>query len=175
MRAGMESEFLEERDDSTDRASAERARELLESVGTDGARLAAALVTPWWYHPLLGAIIAMLVAAQVLPGAIGMTCIVIGLVALALLPQFYARRYGVSVSKPAGQRSRGLLFVFVGLTVAVMAAGLMLKLAELDPVWVLLPMAIACVGSILIGRRYDAALRQELARSASPEDSGAGR
>ncbi|MGJ0203936.1 hypothetical protein NHL51_07210 [Leucobacter sp. gxy201] len=171
----MESDFEEGRDEASEGASAERARELLASVGTDGARLAAALVTPWWYHPLLATIVATMVAAQALPNGLGLGIVVFGIISMALLPRVYAKRYGVAVSKPAGRRSRGFMIALIVLMAVSFVAGLAVKLAALPTAWVLVPMVIAFVGVIVIGRSYDAALRQELARNGTPNDSGAGK
>lgn len=77
----------------------DEARAALSFLDEDGAHLADRVVTPWWYHPILAAIVA----------AIAVT------------------------------------------------------LTDSSPWWALIPAASAGLATLVLGRRYDAVLRQELA------------
>lgn len=139
------------------------ARSALGDLDRDGAALAARIVTPWWYHPVLGAITALFAGAQALPGAGPIVAVTCGIVAIPVLMTTYARRYGVVTTKPAGPRSKRLMLITLVILLAAMASGLVIKVAGAEPLWALLSAAIAFVATVTLGRRYDDALRQEIA------------
>lgn len=143
------------------------AREALEGLHDDDVALSARIVTPWWYHPVLGLIVAALVGAQALPTLASIPVMVLTIAAMLVLASVYRRRYGIWVSSPIGPRSRRMLQRLLALLIAAMLGGVAVKLAQLPAGWVLLPMVVAVVGVTVIGRRYDEALRRDLA---SPED-----
>lgn len=145
-----------------------QAQAALAGLDTDRAELAHRVVTPWWYHPVLGAILAVIVAAQALPLGLSLLGLLPGLLAMIVLVKSYSRRYGVAVSGSYGPRTRRLQIAVGALVGITIAAALALKLAEAPVGWTLLPMAVVLVGIILIGRRYDAALRSELAHDQEP-------
>ncbi|AWB86352.1 hypothetical protein C3E77_06820 [Mycetocola zhujimingii] len=120
-------------------------------------------MTPWWYHVALGAIVALFVASQAMPTAAMSVAIVLGIVALPVLTTVYSRRYGVSVSQPAGPRGRRLLLMTLGVLVAAMLSGVALKLAGIALSWVMVPAVLAFIVTVVLGRRYDDALRREIA------------
>jgi len=140
-----------------------QARAALGELGRDGAALAARIVTPWWYHPSLGAITALFAGAQALPGVGPIVAVVCGIIAIPILTTTYARRYGVVTTKPAGPRSKRLMLATLVILLAAMASGLVIKVAGAEPLWALLPAAIAFVTTVMLGRRYDDALRREIA------------
>ncbi|WP_162924936.1 hypothetical protein [Mycetocola zhujimingii] len=139
------------------------ARDVLSLLDVDGSRLAERVVTPWWYHVALGAIVALFVASQAMPTAAMSVAIVLGIVALPVLTTVYSRRYGVSVSQPAGPRGRRLLLMTLGVLVAAMLSGVALKLAGIALSWVMVPAVLAFIVTVVLGRRYDDALRREIA------------
>lgn len=139
------------------------ARDVLSLLDVDGTRLAERVVTPWWYHVALGAIVALFVTSQALPTAAMSVPIVLGIVALPVLTTVYSRRYGVSVSQPAGPRGRRLLLMTLGVLVVAMLSGVALKFAGIAPWWVVVPAALAFIVTVILGRRYDDALRSEIA------------
>lgn len=141
----------------------EEARAALGDLEHDGATLAARIVTPRWYHPVLGVITAVFVGAQALPGAWPIMVIAIGIAAIPVLTTSYTQRYGVAVSKPVGPHSRLILRVMLAVLIAAMMSSLALKLLGFEPWWALVPTAITFVTTVVLGRRYDEALRQEIA------------
>lgn len=151
-------------DQPADPPTASQARGTLESLNADGAKLAEQVATPWWYHPILGLIVALFIMAQTLSAAASLSVIALGVVALPLLTGIYNRRFGISTSQPAGPRSRRLLFCAVVPSVALpMLAAVAVKFTDIPAWWVLLPAALAFVLVVVLGRRYDDALRAELA------------
>lgn len=147
----------------SDRPSPSEARAILDGLTADGASLASRVVTPWWYHVALGLVVATIVISQSLPGSLSIGLVVVGVLALPVITTAYMRRYGVSVSSPAGPRSRRLLFATLVVLAASMAAALVIRATDQSAWWALLPAAIAFVTTVVLGRRYDAALRLELA------------
>lgn len=128
----------------------------------DGSRLAARVVTPWWYHPALGVIVAAFAASPAFPGASGIWAVAIGIVLLPILTLTYNRRYGVSTTQPAGPRSKRLLLAMLAILILAMASTLSIKLLALSAWWVVAPAVVAFAATVVLGRRYDAALRDEL-------------
>lgn len=150
------------RGDSEARLTAAEARAALDGLGSDGAALAERIVTPAWYHPVLGGLVAAVVVGTALPGAASSIVLALGVIGMALLALEYRRRYGVLTTQPAGPRSRRLLAAMVAVMVACMGSSLVVKLAELPVWWMLVPALLAMVLTVVLGRRYDAALRREI-------------
>ncbi|MFT3889744.1 MAG: hypothetical protein QM713_16495 [Arachnia sp.] len=145
------------------RPTADEARAALSQMGIDGEQLANRIVTPWWYHVGLGIIVAVMVGAQVLPGSLSVILTGVSVAGIPLLMLTYARTYGVTSTQPAGPRSRLWLFVAVGVLVLCMAAVLVVRLTASTPWWGVLAAVVAFAGTVVSGRRYDDALRDELA------------
>lgn len=135
----------------------------LSDLDRDSANLAERVVTPWWYHAALGAIVALTVAAQALPQPAASTLVVLGILAIPLVMHSYGRRHGLATTQPAGPRSRRLLLISVGVLVGAFIAVLAFKLIGVPEVWLLLPASVAGMATVALGRRYDVALRQEIA------------
>lgn len=162
----MANEFNEDRPDAhSDAMTQAEARATLGDIEQDGATVAARIVTPQWYHPALGLITGVFAGAHALPGAWPVIAIAIGIIAIPALTATYTRRYGVAISKPTGPRSRRLMLVMLAVLVAAMVSSLAIKLVGLEPWWALVPAAITFVTTVVVGRRYDSALRQEIAES----------
>ncbi len=149
------------------RLTADEARAALRGLDADGARLAQHMVTPWWYHPALGVIVAVVVAAQALPGSASTIAVALAVIAIPVLLLAHTRRYGISTTNPVGPRSRRLLLAMLGILLLAMVAGVVVTLSDSPSWWVLVPAALAGVAMIVLGRRYDDALRDEVARTAS--------
>src|SRR5688572_10847683 len=86
------------------------ARASLNSVAAARAGLAGRLVTPWWYHPVLGLLVAQHVLAQglensnwTLPSAL---LLFTGCLTLVLA---YRRRTGITAAVAQGARSAAVL------------------------------------------------------------------
>lgn len=143
--------------------TAAEARAALAGLGADDARLAERLVTPGWYHPVLGAIVAVIVCTQALPSPASVAFVPVGIFALPALVLVYRRRYGLWIGQPAGPRSKRLLGTMVVLFLLCLGAALVVKFTAVGYWWVLLPATVGFVASVVLGRRYDDALRRELA------------
>ncbi|MEW9528287.1 hypothetical protein [Microbispora sp. NPDC049125] len=135
----------------------------LSVIAEARAAVADRLITPWWYHPILG----LLIAGYLLALGLGDTVVKIAGVVLfaagsAALGSAYRRLTGVWVSGfqagPAG-RWAGALGGLAGLAaVASLAIGALTDLRW--PVWCLALAGFAA--GIVLGRRFDAALRAQL-------------
>lgn len=150
--------------DGSQRPTASEATEILSRLSADGSRLADRVATPWWYHTALGLIVAMFVLAQVLSPPLSISLVVLGVIAIPILTTAYSRRYGMSLTQPAGKRSGRMLAASVGILALGMAGALVIRLTQVSP-WLVLPVAVgAFVATVVLGRRYDKALRMELAQ-----------
>ncbi|MGO1225382.1 MAG: hypothetical protein ACTMII_09750 [Brachybacterium sp.] len=145
-----------------DAPSAAEARARLAAMDTDASQLAARLVTPWWYHPILGGMVAAAIIAQSLPSVASMSMIVMVIIWIPFLIKAYTSRYKVWMSEPAGPRSRRMMLLLLGTLVVLMASGVLMKIAGLSPWWVLVPAVLGFVATVWLGRRYDAVLRSEI-------------
>lgn len=143
--------------------TAEEARAALDALDADAAQLAGRLESPWWYHLTLGILVAAAIVGQSLPGIPGMTMIVLVIVWIPFLMRAYTSRYRISMTRPAGPRSRRMLLLILAVLALLMASGVALKLAALPQWWVLMPATIGVAATVLLGRRYDAVLRSEIA------------
>lgn len=149
-------------DDQPARPDAAAAREALAQLQDDGSRLASRVVTPWWYHLALGVIVAAFAGSQVLPAITSLWIVAIGIVLLPVLTITYGRRYGVSTTQPAGPRSKRLLLTMLTVLILAMVSSLAIKFLALSAWWGIVPAVFAFFATLLLGRRYDDALRDEL-------------
>ena len=147
------------------RTGAAEARAALADLDTDAAQLASRLVTPWWYHLTLGGLVAAAIGAQALPGVPAVTVVVLVIVWIPLMMQSYTSRYRISMTRPAGPRSRRMLLLILAVLAVLTGSVVALKIASLLQWWVLLPAAVGFVATALLGRRYDAVLRSEIMAS----------
>ena len=130
-----------------------------------GARQAAAdrLITPWWYHPILGLLAAQLVLGYALGGAVArFGCLAVFFIGITALVQAYRRATGMWISGLRPGRSRRSA-IALGALLGICLIGAVVAHEATDAWW---PAALlACValgGTILLGRRFDAVLRSEL-------------
>lgn len=146
------------------RPTAEAARAALSGLDVDTARLADRVVTPWWYHPVLGTVVAVVALSPTLPPSATASVIALCVVVLVLLPAAYRRRYGVWVSEPAGPRSRRMFrWVMASIVLGVVGGAV---LGMVAPVWAVVPALLVLLAVVVLGRRYDEALREDLAAGA---------
>lgn len=129
------------------------------------ARRAAAdrLVTPWWYHPILGA----LFAGYALTIALGdrwvlLAGVVVFFAGLALLVGAYRRKTGIWLSgfEAGGATKWAYLMGVVG-GLGIVAA-VLLSYTDASDAWVWAVAVAMGVAIVPIGRTYDRELRAEL-------------
>lgn len=152
--------------DQPARPDAAAAREALAQLQVDGSRLAGQIVTPWWYHPVLGVIVAAFAGSPALSGTASIWIVAIGIVLLPVLTITYGRRYGVSTTQPAGPRSKRLLLAMLTVLILAMVSSLAIKLLAMSAWWGIVPAVLAFFATVVLGRRYDGVLRAELSGKA---------
>jgi putative Mn2+ efflux pump MntP len=135
----------------------------LAAIADARSAVADRLITPWWYHPALG----LALAAYVIGLSYGNTLTRIGVVLLflgfcAILAHVYRRMTGVWVSGlSAGRASRWATALGTLLAVIVGAGMLIGTFTDARrPVWALA--ALGFIATVVLGRRFDAALRAQL-------------
>lgn len=145
--------------------SSHEARAALDAVTSTQSRIAERLATPWWYHPILGLLLAQfvaVVAAHDEPRWLwGLSALILGLGCVALIWAYQAQT-GLWVTQPAGRRSQLLLACHLGVVVlfAVLAVGF-------ERTWVTVVCAIGVLLAVaLLGPRYDAAVRRDMTEQA---------
>ncbi|MFC4587651.1 hypothetical protein [Sphaerisporangium corydalis] len=135
----------------------------LSLIAEARAAIADRLVTPWWYHPAFG----LLLAGCVLAAGLGGTAVKIGSVVLLLtgsaaLTRAYRRLTGLWVSGleagPAGRWIGALGAVTVLAVAAALGIGALTDVRW--PVWCLAVAGYAA--TIVLCRRFDLALRAHL-------------
>ncbi|RAN79168.1 hypothetical protein B5P43_14635 [Bacillus sp. SRB_336] len=146
-----------------DNESAKEARETLAAVGRARSDAAGRLVTPWWYHPVLG----LLNAGLVLAVALGSPVVVIVgallcCLGMGILVGAYKERTGMWISGlRAGKASWWACLLMAVYLVCVVAAVVPGRLGGLSwPAW--LAAAALAIATVVIGRRFDEALRAQL-------------
>ncbi|XVX21561.1 hypothetical protein ACQP1U_06770 [Actinomycetota bacterium] len=144
------------------------ARDALATAADSRRHLADRLVTPIWYHPLVGVTLFMLCCAIGMPeGSLERKTrlyLIVGatLINTLLLPWLYRRRTGVTMQQATGARSRRFFLLGMIPFAAVFVAAGANHLLD-GPTWVPLVLgAVAFIGSIVFGRSYDNALRTDL-------------
>ena len=142
----------------------------MESDGLDevrAGRAAAAdrLVTPWWYHPALGILLGGYIVALVLGSPnVRLLAVVVFLVGLFGLMRAYKRLTGVWISGfDAGRASRWAYAMGAAVAVAIGLA--FWGHAVFDAAWpVIAAGVLAAVSVVVLGHRFDTALREQLRR-----------
>lgn len=148
--------------------TAAEARAALDALDTDATQLAERIVTPWWYHVTLGALVALVISAVSVVSVSPVVVIPFFVIAIPGLLHAYTSRYGVSASRPSGPRSRRTLLLSLAVLAVLLIAALLIAKSSLSPWWGLLPPTAAFGATVVLGRRYDAVLRAEVA---APEES----
>lgn len=123
------------------------------------------LVTPWWYHPVLGAAIPILLLGIALASDQQFLLAMLLAVGLVVADVWaYTKLTGIWIGPgQAGPRSRRIWFGFAVLLVVLLLVAVSARVFELP--W--LGLAAALIGLtcvVLVGRRLDGALRAEIRR-----------
>lgn len=147
-------------------------RDALADVAASRAAVADRLLTPWWYHPALGAILTalVLVGALDMNNAVRIPVALVCAMAIGLLAGAYQRMTGLWVDfRHLGPVSRRWWIAYVVLTAAVVGTSLLPTFTALTlPTWTAILLAAAILlGTIVIGRRMDAAMRAEIRSGAA--------
>ncbi|GLH99449.1 hypothetical protein [Phytohabitans aurantiacus] len=137
--------------------------EPLVAIAEARSALADRLITPWWYHPALGLLLAGYVVGMGLGNlAVKLAAAVLFTAGCLALGRAYRRLTGVWISGfDAGRAGRWgkALGALVG--TAAISAWMIEYLTELTwPVWCLAVVSFA--GAVILGRRFDDALRAQL-------------
>ncbi|WP_120004267.1 hypothetical protein [Nesterenkonia muleiensis] len=144
----------------------------LDEVIAARRRLADRLYTPWWYHPVLGLLLGLLILQ--LGGVLGrpaMFLMPVPALGIITLGRIYRRLSGIDLYGAAapdgGQRGRSLLAVYVCVLIVSFAAGFVLsnRLGIEWTAWAIA--ALVAVGTVAVGRTYDGLLREQLRSAAS--------
>lgn len=139
------------------------AAEALAAVEVTREQLADRLVTPVWYHPTLGLLAGGLIASAELDDlALFLAALLVYAVGCGVLVSSYRRLTGVWVSGmrrgPAGRIS----VLLVGTLYVIAGVAALLGLALGVPGAFLAGGVVAFVAVVVLGRRFDEALRREL-------------
>ena len=139
------------------------ARKALAAI--DGAKLNAAgrLITPWWYHPVLGLLAATFVVAYTTGGPV--TMVVVGLVyfvGIGILVGVYKAKTGVWINGlRAGKASWWTVPLMVIMIACLGGAYYFHAVMGLQwPAWLAAALVFSAVN--IFGRRFDTALRAQL-------------
>ena len=139
------------------------AADALDLVKSTRSELADRLITPWWYHPILGLMAAWVIAAPATHSiVVWYAAMALFAVGCGLLARTYRAKTGVWVSGTnAGTASR---WAWALALVLVAAGGFSALAAILFDAWpVSIAVALAQIPvTVLIGRRFDDVLRRQL-------------
>lgn len=139
------------------------AEEQLALIAETRARLADRLVTPWWYHLSLGALMGVLVLAIGLGIGNGWFAVVVAVVVVGegVLVGAYRRTMGVWTETWDGF-PRWTAWVAFGVALVLFGASAAVHLwtALVWPVWVIA--AVTAVAFVVLGRWTDAVWRRRL-------------
>lgn len=148
-------------------------REALADVAASRESVADRLVTPWWYHPILGALLSaiVLVHAFDLPTFVQIAVPLVSAVGMGVLVGAYQRVTGLWVdARNLGSTSRRWWLAYAGVVIVVVAVPVATGLTEYRlPFWAALACtAIALGATIVLGRRIDSAMREEIRAGRAP-------
>lgn len=149
-------------DDDSPPTSAE-ARAALEDLDADASQLAGRLVTPRWYHLLVAAAVALAMCALIIPRVHPAAVVPTLVICSPSLIFAYTRDYGVARPHRAGRRSRRAMVWTVAVLAVLLGIAVLLKISALSSWLILLPAAASFVAVFVLGHRYDAAVRTEVA------------
>lgn len=147
-------------------------RDALSDVAATRASVADRLVTPWWYHPALGVILAALVLGGTfdIHDAIRLPVLLACAIGIGALVGAYQRTTGLWVDvRNLGPTSMRWWAAHLAMVAVIVGISLLPSIADVTlPVWLaaLLPLVIL-VGTIVLGRRLDDALRADIRSGAS--------
>jgi hypothetical protein len=141
--------------------SADDARAQLGALALDRAALADRLVTPAWYHPVLAALVFVFVAGAASERwwIVSFTVYCAGLVWLTTT---YRKITGMWANGWTRLGGRGLAAGLFALLLAAIAVSYAVRFDRLAWWWALVSAAVAALGTLWIGPRFDAACRAAL-------------
>jgi hypothetical protein len=145
----------------------EDAQAALHLVTASRAEVADRLITPWWYHPALGLLVAGVVAA---PAARSLVVLygapLLCALGCAVLATVYSRMTGVWINGfNAGRASRWAVALGVVNAGAIVLGGAVTMAFDWWPVPLVLAVLVVPV-TVVLGRQFDAAIRAELRKRA---------
>jgi predicted Na+-dependent transporter len=137
--------------------------EQLSIITEARAAVADRLITPWWYHPILGLLLAgYLVGLSLGSNAVRVITAVLFAIGCGLLVRAYRHLTGVWVSGVDAGRpirwARALAAVVLACFTASWGIAYWTELTW--PVWCLA--AVVFVSTVILGRRFDTAQREQL-------------
>ena len=141
--------------------SADEARAQLGALAQDRAALADRLVTPTWYHPAVAALIFVFVAGAASERwwIVSFTVYCAGLV---WLMSTYRNLTGMWANGWNRVGGRGFAAGLFALLIAAIAVSYAVRFDRLAWWWALVSAAVAALGTLWIGPRFDAACRAAL-------------
>lgn len=143
----------------------------LSDVAATRGAVADRLVTPWWYHALLGANLGFLMAV-VATGPEGLwftvACAASLLLSLFLINQ-YKRVTGTWISlSECGPASRRLWIAFGVVIVVALVAAFVVRDLGGSLLWAAILAVICAVTTVIMGRRIDVLIRDEIRAGIMP-------
>lgn len=139
------------------------AQQALDQISSTNRSVADRLITPLWYHPLLGLLVGGLVAGYALGSTwVRLITLIVYVAGLVALRQAYQRTTGVWISGFRAGRAR--VWAIALAVVAWIGLGAALMLARTaDPLVPVLVIATSLfAATIVLGWRFDVAVRQQL-------------
>ena len=148
-----------ENDSGRPSVTPEDASASLDLVDQARADLADRLVTPWWYHPILGLIEAAFVVSFALPTPWRLVLVVGAIAALGGLVRAYSALTGLAVFGGSyWSMARGWIIALLAVVVVALALSLLGDSLAVS----LAAAALAFVATVVCGRRADKAIRARL-------------
>lgn len=142
-------------------------RDALADVAASRTSVADRLITPWWYHPALGAILAALVLLGALDAhnAIRLTVALLAAISIGALVGLYQRTTGMWVNlRNLGPASTRWWAAYLVLVVLIVGVSTMPSITDITlPTWgAELLAAMIFIGTVVLGRRMDEAMRADI-------------
>jgi hypothetical protein len=135
----------------------------LATVDDTRAQLADRLITPVWYHPTLGLLAGGLIAIGELKNiAVFVAALLVYAVGSGVLVSSYRRLTGIWVSGMRRDRVGRISLQLIGTLYVIAGSAAVLGLAVGVPGAFLAGGVVAFVAVVVLGRRFDDALRREL-------------
>ncbi|MDO5751749.1 hypothetical protein [Arthrobacter sp.] len=147
-------------------AAAGDARAALAAIGSARSSAADRLVTPWWYHPILGLLAAVFVVVYTTGDIVAVLIVtVVYFAGLGILMGVYKEKTGMWINGLRAGRATWWTIPLVVIMVACMGGAYYLHAVHgLDwPAWVAGAIVFAAVN--FFGLRFDIALRAQLRKT----------
>lgn len=138
--------------------SPDEARASLEDVHRMEADLADRLVTPWWYYPGMGLVVALMVSRMAFPDSLRTPALVIALAGFVLLIRNYQRLTGLGMSNQYFALARGWSVALLVVVTVAIVVGLLVD----QPVVTAATAVVVFVATVVLGPRADTAMRKRL-------------